>query len=372
MGKELRDLRILMFPRTMAMGGTEKVVLQLCRSLRDRVAYLGVASCGGELVGELDAMGVPHFDIPDITEKNPVAFMKIAVELGHVARENDINLVHCHHRMAAFYSRLVFPRTVGIVATAHNVFHGEKAATRFLYRDMHIVACGGRVYENLVDYYGLPVDSVKLIPNSVPRFNGDVCHIPEIDACPDGVFKVGFIGRLTKAKGVVFLVDALALLVERGVPVRCFIVGEGDLGDELHKRAACSAAARNIVFLGLRNDSQNFLSQMDVCVIPSLWEGLPLVALEAFSVGTPVIASATDGLLDVVRDGSNGLLARPGDAQTLANCIERLCKDAELTGLIGERAFADYETEYSYESWVEKYFDFYRGFCDEWKGVQTF
>lgn len=72
MSTKLSDMRILMFTRTMGMGGTEKVVLQLCRILNDKVAFLGVMSCGGELLSELDAMGVPHFRIPDITEKTPL------------------------------------------------------------------------------------------------------------------------------------------------------------------------------------------------------------------------------------------------------------------------------------------------------------
>ena len=69
MALDLGDMRILMFARTMAMGGTEKVVLQLCRALKGKVGFLGVMSRGGELVSELAAIGVPHFEVPDITGK---------------------------------------------------------------------------------------------------------------------------------------------------------------------------------------------------------------------------------------------------------------------------------------------------------------
>ena len=121
---ELNGMRILMFTRTMAMGGTEKVVLQLCRALKGKAGFLGVMSHGGELESELDAMGVPRFEVPDITSKNLATFAEVSRELRRVVRENDVNIVHCHHRMAALYCRLVLPKWIRAVATAHNVFSG--------------------------------------------------------------------------------------------------------------------------------------------------------------------------------------------------------------------------------------------------------
>lgn len=360
MAAELNGMRILMFTRTMAMGGTEKVVLQLCRALKGKAGFLGVMSHGGELESELDAMGVPRFEVPDITSKNLATFAEVSRELRRVVRENDVNIVHCHHRMAALYCRLVLPKGIRAVATAHNVFSGEHAATRFLYRDMRLAACGGRVYENLVSYYGLSKNLVTLIPNSVPEFNGEVTPIPEVAACPENTLKVGFVGRLCEQKGVMYLADAMAILAERGVRARCFIVGDGELEGDLRKRVRDSTAAGDVVFLGQRMDSQNFLSQVDVCAMPSLWEGLPLVLLEAFSVGTPVIASACDGILDVIADGENGILVKPGNAESLAKGLERICEDEGLHKRLGLKARADYESDYSYEAWSERYFDFYR------------
>ena len=359
MSMQMDDIRVLMFARTMAMGGTEKVVLQLCRALKGKVGYLAVLSCGGELVDELDAMGVPHFVIPDIIEKNPRTFSAVKGELSRIVCENGINLVHCHHRMAALYSRLALTGGVRVVATGHNVFSGGRTATRFLYKGVRVAACGGRVYENLVDYYGLPEKQVALIPNSVPRFDGEVEDIADVANCSDGFLKIGFVGRLSEQKGAAFLIDAIALLADRGVAARCFIVGDGELGDELRERARKSAAAGNIVFMGPRGDSQNFLSQVDVCAMPSLWEGLPLVLLESFSVGTPVVGSAVDGLLDVVHDGESGLLVKPGDAKALADALEHVAGDRALLRRLSENACACYEADYSYEKWTQKYFDFY-------------
>lgn len=360
MSTKLSDMRILMFTRTMAMGGTEKVVLQLCRVLNNKVAFLGVMSCGGELLPELDAMGVPHFGIPDITDKNPATYARVSSELKKVVRENGVSLVHCHHRMAALYCHMALPAGVRAVATAHNVFSGGRVVTRFLYKGMRVAACGGRVYENLVGYYGLPDDMVKLVPNGVPGFDGGIVQIPAVTGCAKGVLKIGFVGRLSEQKGAEYLVDAMGILAERGVHARCFLVGDGELEGELRERARRSAAVNDIVFLGRREDPQNFLSQVDICAMPSLWEGLPLVLLEALSVGVPVVASACDGILDVLRDGDNGLLVTPADAGALAAALELLCNDASLRDRLGAKGRSDYEKEYSFETWRERYLDFYR------------
>lgn len=353
-------MRILMFARTMAMGGTEKVVLQLCHTLRDKIAFLGVMSCGGGLLPELESMGVPHFRIPDISSKDPATFAEVSSQLKKVVRDNGVNLVHCHHRMAALYSRLALPVDVRAVGTAHNVFSGGRVATRFLYKGMRIAACGGRVYENLVGYYGLPDDMVKLVPNSVPEFDGKIVPIPAVAGCAKGVLKIGFVGRLSEQKGAEYLVQAMEILADRGVHARCFLVGDGELEDELRRRAGEFATSNDIVFLGRREDPQNFLSQVDICAIPSLWEGLPLVLLEALSVGTPIVASACDGILDVLRDGENGLLVPPADASALATALERYCYDASLRDRLGAKGRSDYEKEYSFEIWQERYLDFYR------------
>lgn len=122
----LSSMRILMFPRTMAVGGTEKVVLQLCEHLVGKVGYLGVISCGGAYTEELRRLGVPHYQIPDITSKNPSVASGVVQTLRLVSSDNGVNVIHCHHRMAAFYSHFVSDKTLCAVATAHNVLSETK------------------------------------------------------------------------------------------------------------------------------------------------------------------------------------------------------------------------------------------------------
>lgn len=352
----LKNERVLMVCRTMEIGGTEKVVLQLCEAFAKEFEFLTVASSGGRLETQLHELGIPHFLIPDVADKQPKAVKEIVRSLRDIARCYSINMVHSHHRMAALYSSIALPACEHFV-TAHNVFLDRKMLTRAAYHGAHIAACGKRVEDNLVNYYGLK--DVTLIPNSVKSFSGSVSEIPEISACPKGTLKIGFLGRFCEQKGVRYLVDAINVLVEQGLPMHCFLAGEGELEDELVNKVKASGHSDAFTFLGRRDDSQNYLSQLDICVMPSLWEGLPLVLLEALSVGVPVIASSVDGIVDVVEDGKNGLLLSPGDSQALAETIKLLYFSPDLRKELGIHGMATFEFNYSYDTWVSGYRSFY-------------
>lgn len=354
----LKNKRVLMVCRTMEIGGTEKVVLQLCEAFANEFGFLAVASSGGRLETQLHELGIPHFLIPDVAVKQLRAAKEIVRSLRDITCRYSINMVHSHHRMAALYSSIALPACEHFV-TAHNVFLDKKMLTRAAYHGAHVVACGKRVEDNLVNYYGLK--DVTLIPNSVKSFSGSVSDIPEISACPKGTLRIGFLGRFCEQKGVRYLVDAINILAERGLSIHCFLAGEGELEDELVNKVEASGHSDAFTFLGRRDDAQNYLSQLDICVMPSLWEGLPLVLLEAFSVGTPVIASAVDGIMDVVKDGENGSLVRAGDAVALSHAIESIYQQPCLRRSLAVGCEKTFRSEFSYELWVSKYSDLYQG-----------
>ena len=146
---KLQDQNILFFTRTMKLGGTENVVLQLCEIFKPLVNKIIVCSCGGVNEKKLNDIGIKHYKISDIEEKSPIAFTKVSRQLKSIVFSEHITVIHTHHRMAAFYvSLLGLNKVCQFINTSHNTFYNRKLLTRFAYRNCNLVACGEMVKKN--------------------------------------------------------------------------------------------------------------------------------------------------------------------------------------------------------------------------------
>ena len=147
------------------------------------------------------------------------------------------------------------------------------------------------------------------------------------------------IGRLEPGKRVDAAIRALPALTSEIV---LHLIGDGPERFNLESLARTIGVADRVVFHGVRRDVPSILPAMDVLVMPSESEGLPLVILEAMACGVTVIASRVGGIPEIVHDGRTGLLIPPGDAQALAVALARLHDDPALRGqlALGGRALA--------------------------------
>src|SRR5262249_27085691 len=144
----------------------------------------------------------------------------------------------------------------------------------------------------------------------------------------------GVIARLTEQKGHRFLFEALASRPELS-DVHLLVVGGGDLAGALERRAQELGLAPRIHFPGPRRALGDLLAAIDVFVMPSLWEGLPLSMVLAMGAGLPVVATAVAGIPEVVADGRTGLLVPPGNSAALGDALARLFTDDALCAQIG-------------------------------------
>ncbi|MGN6798091.1 MAG: glycosyltransferase family 4 protein [Gaiellaceae bacterium] len=192
----------------------------------------------------------------------------------------------------------------------------RRARDRALRRASHVV-CPSAFMRDLVVSWGVPADRVDVLPNPAPLAR-DAAAI-DVGARP----VLAFAGRLTAQKDLGVALAAVRELDD----VRLLIAGDGPERARLE-----SEAGDRVSFLGAlpREAVLGVLRGADAAILTSAWENFPHGVVEALAVGTPVIATRTGGVAEIVRDGENGLLVEPGDPSAFAAAVRRYLGDPDL------------------------------------------
>lgn len=356
---DLKEQNILFFTRTMKLGGTENVVLQLCEIFKPFVNRIVVCSCGGVNVDKLNNMGIKHYTIPDIESKSVSTLITVSKIVSRIVKDEKITIIHTHHRMAAFYvSLLGLYKKCKFLNTSHNTFDNKKFLTRFAYRHASLIACGEMVKKNLVEVFGL--DNVTVVHNSVKPFEEDVVFDGTIKKLhSEGCFIIGNVGRLSEQKGMKYFINAAPKVLSTHPNARFLLIGSGEEETELRNITSRNGLEDKVLFLGYRSDIQNLMSQVDLVVLSSLWEGFPLTPIEAFSVGKTIVATAVDGTVEIVKHGQNGLLIDSKSVDQIAEKIIWMIDNPNKKKEMESNALRSYKEEFSMENFALGYIDCY-------------
>jgi glycosyltransferase involved in cell wall biosynthesis len=167
---------------------------------------------------------------------------------------------------------------------------------------------------------------------------------------------IGAAARLSKEKGVGYLIEAFALLRQHGLPLKLRLAGDGPEREKLGVLVHSLGVANNVAFLGEIDHTEvpGFLQDLDIFVLPSVFEGFGVAAIEASAVGLPVVASDVFGIPDAVTHGETGLLVPPRDARKLADAIETLARDPDRRKAYGEAGRAMVRERYDWQKNVRQ------------------
>jgi glycosyltransferase involved in cell wall biosynthesis len=172
---------------------------------------------------------------------------------------------------------------------------------------------------------GFDAERIAIVPNGVPTTDAIECR-----SAPASTWTLGAVALFRPRKGMEVLLDALALLRSKGLPVQLRAVGPFETPQyeaELKARVARRKLVDQVRWTGFTRNVSAELANMDLFVLPSLFgEGLPMVVLEAMAAGVPVVGTKVEGIPEAIRDGVDGVLAEPGDVEDLASAIARVLK----------------------------------------------
>ena len=184
-----------------------------------------------------------------------------------------------------------------------------------------------------VVYLGSPLDEFAR-----PRSDAEIAAARESLGISDGTIVVGTVTRLMPSKGNRYLVEAVPEIVRRQPRARVFIVGEGELQEELQSQARALNLTKDVTFVGFQRDVAEVLAALDIVVFPSLWEGTPLTAFEALAAGKPIVATDADGLLDILTPGHDALVIPQRDASAIARAVGELIETPGLAATLSRHA----------------------------------
>lgn len=349
-------MKVLHISRSMGQGGAQKIVFQLCTGIKE--VSQCVASAGGLYVNSLNNEHVKHYEIPDIDGKNPFTILKTLLLLCKIVKLEKVHIVHTHHRMAAFYARLLmfcYPRLQHIY-TAHNVFYGKKLLMRFALKKAAIVAVGDSVKENLKNEYGINKKRILVIYNAINTSEKKGVNNELIDSLREsGNYVIGSIGRLSRQKGFDILIESTKYLKDTCKNIKLVIIGDGEDRNKLEKLAKRLGVTDKIIFLGYQSNVLDIISQLEFVVLPSRWEGLPLTPIETFSQGKTIVATDIPGNNEIVNDMENGLLCIVNSPISLSEKIIMLYKNSDLKKSLEVNAKKTYNKNYNYCNFLGKY-----------------
>jgi glycosyltransferase involved in cell wall biosynthesis len=332
--------RILLLVKGLGRGGAETLLAAAAPHL-DRarfgyeVAYL--LPHKDALVEDLRRAGVPARCLG----RGPAWLGR----LRRAAVGGGFDIVHAHSPAPAAGARVALPGAVRHVYTEHNVWESYHPATRWanaatLARNDHVFAVSDRVRRSLrrPDRRRPPIETLhhgvdlevmgRLRPHGVRD---------ELGIAPDAPL-VGMVGNFRADKGHRHLLGALPSL-RRSIPeLRVVLVGRGPEEARERRRAAALGVDEMVIFAGFRPDAARIAGALDLFVLPSVHEGLPIALVEAMAQGVPAVCSSVGGVPEVVRHGEEGLLVPPGDVPALAGGIAFLLGHPEVRMRMGAGA----------------------------------
>jgi glycosyltransferase involved in cell wall biosynthesis len=329
----VEPISLMLFSNATVRAGAEQVMLHLLRGL-DRERFRLHLACTPELA-ELLRADLPADVTLSVLSLDRIGDLGGAYKLVRALRRHHIQILHSHMFRASFFAsplaRLV--RVPVILDTSHGreVWRkGWKASfmfDRFVARQVdRTIAVSDSTARYLIDQKRLPATKIRVIHNGVEirccqRDARTARDLKRSLNLTENAQLLVVAGRLVPQKGHRILFEAMPAILKEFPNAHLVCLGDGDLRAELEALVKVKRLDRAIRFLGYQENVSRWLASADLSILPSIFEGLPMTAIESLASECPIVATAVDGTPEVVFHDETGLLVYPGDSQGLAHAI---------------------------------------------------
>ena len=382
MTSNARPPTVLQVLPELVTGGVERGTVDIAGAIVDGGGRAIVASAGGPMAHELARFGAEHVMLP-VQSKNPFVIQKNINRLADLAVAENVDIIHARSRASAWSAMYAAKKTgKNFITTFHGTYgHAnsvKRAYNSVMTKGVRVIAISNFIAGHIRQVYGVPAANIRVIPRGVDlsRFNSEFVSRERIISLarkwrlPDGVPVIMLPGRLTRWKGQSIFIEAIKELGRKDV--QCLIMGS-DQGRhsyrrELERFIESHGMTRNVHVIGHCDDMPAAYMLTDVVISASTDpEAFGRVIAEAQALGRPVIATDHGGAKETVIPGETGWLVPPGDADALAQAIEKVLKlDSAQRSTLAGKAIANVRDNFSKANMCTKTLDVY----DEVLGIR--
>ena len=358
----MSKLNILHVILTDKFSGAEKVLEQICVNINKEKYNVFVMCAGGELLERYKKNKIKVYEF-NINKSKIKYFLRYI----NFIKSNKINIIHAHGMRASLIALIIktlFKRNFKLISHVHECSKWLKSKNILRFVDRIVrnmfdynILCGKKVFEDYL-MFGSYIDKskVRVISNAIEFKKVDTVH-NEVLARKyrkDIDFVFGFIGRLSKPKGMIPFISRLVEKSELLENARILLVGDGEEVPIIKEIIASKSLEEKIIFTGYKDNIYDYLTVFDLFLLPSLTEGLPMVLLEAMLMKTPALCFNVGSIRELIDDGVNGYLIRPEDYTTFFEYMERLKNEKGILRCVGEKARQKIIREYSLPRYIEE------------------
>ncbi|MDD1778798.1 MAG: glycosyltransferase family 4 protein [Candidatus Helarchaeota archaeon] len=284
-----------------------------------------------------------------------------------ILKKDSFDLVHTNGYFADIVGFIAAKSlNIPIVSTCHGFISNDRKLKVYNFMDVQalrffnrIISVSEKLKDDLVGKGVSPL-RIVIIENAFGGNSNQELQIETrktkrklLNIC-DADFVLGYVGRVSEEKGINYLILASSMADRMDIPVKVIIIGEGTEKGKLEELAKRVGIEDKVIFAGFQSDVENWLSAMDVFVLPSLTEGTPMSLLEAMAYGIPCVASQVGGVPKIIDSGIDGILVPPGNAEEIKEAINILYRDEKVRSSISKKAKNKIVNKYNINEWIEK------------------
>ncbi|HMN47660.1 MAG TPA: glycosyltransferase family 4 protein [Ignavibacteriaceae bacterium] len=323
-----------------------------------------IACFDGDGFSRFDTLNIKPLVLKDFNN-SLFGFVKQFIKLYSFCKQNEINIIHSHHRyfdlLAFLISRILKVKTV---TSVHSKVYNHKF---FSYKSLILVACSNSIKDHLNKYFSINEDRIKVIHNAVDPNEFILTKtkselINELDI-PDEKFIIGYFGRLDyKEKGVDILLNSFLNLSKINKDLFLLLVGNGV--DENKIREFITQNKLRAKVMNAQSDIFNYYQLIDLFVLPSRVDPFPLVMLEAGLMKKPFVGSRVDGISELIENETDGLLFESGNADDLISKILKIYNDKKYAYQLAENLYSKVLGGYTIQNIIPNYEKLYLSLHD--------